>query len=351
MRINMRPIEVTDEQIIAAGKQLIAAERRVTGFALRQVTKSGDSKRLKKVWDDYQHTAQSGTTTEPQTDLPAEMIEVVAQVSSALVDKINKIAIELNNIAVKASERRITALVQDTNELRKQVEQELIDANVTVTNLETELDSKDIEIEQLIKRLEEANHSAQTQAVEIAQFRERLLAAETSAKNEAEHAMNQITSLTNEKQTLIAWQQALHTEIDLFKEDLADKRAELKQLQPTVQLLTDKNDAYSFEISELKSDLVETKAVLAHQNSELEKLNSQLAIKTNESQDAEQEIIAIRELLAKTSGQLELANIQNLALMAAISDERLKKSQVAESKIEDANSETAISCEVQDSIS
>jgi len=183
MRINMRPIEVTDEQIIAAGKQLIAAEHRVTGFALRQVTKSGDSKRLKKVWDDYQHTAQSGTTTEPQTDLPAEMIEVVAQVSSALVDKINKIAIELNNIAVKASERRITALVQDTNELRKQVEQELTDANVTVTNLETELDSKDIEIEQLIKRLEEANHSAQTQAVEIAQFRERLLAAETSAKN------------------------------------------------------------------------------------------------------------------------------------------------------------------------
>ena len=36
----MRPIEVTKEQIIEAGNQIISAGRSVTGFALRKIIKA-----------------------------------------------------------------------------------------------------------------------------------------------------------------------------------------------------------------------------------------------------------------------------------------------------------------------
>jgi hypothetical protein len=47
----MRPVEVTDEAIIEAGRALVEQGRNVTGFALRKVIGSGAPNRLKAVWD------------------------------------------------------------------------------------------------------------------------------------------------------------------------------------------------------------------------------------------------------------------------------------------------------------
>jgi len=320
----MRPAEVTNEQIIEAGKQLIAAGRSITGFALRKITKSGDANRLKKIWDEYQIT-QSVTTSEPVAELPVEIAEQMTQVSRALVDKIHLIAIELNDKAVKASERRVAELVRTTSEQRQQAERELADASDTVNDLEKQLDEKETEIELLTKRLDTANHLSQAQSVEIAQLKERLIAAETNAKKEVELAANQLAKLTNEKQTVIEQQEIMLRELEDVKSDLADKKAEIKHMQANLLSVMDKNDVLQSELSMLKTDLTEKNAVLMHHKADIEKLNDQLAVKTIALQEAEKQVAVVRESLAKTTGQLELANVQNTALLAAIKDERNKK--------------------------
>lgn len=317
----MRPAEVTDEQIIEAGKQLIAAGRRVTGFGIRQITKSGHTKRLKKVWDDYQNS-ESDSSIESLPELPVEMGVMVSQITCALTDKINKIAIELNDKAVKASETRVAVLVRDTNEIREQVEQELVDANVTVNNLELELEKQETAIELLKTKLAEANQFTQSQAVEIAQLSEKLIAAERNTKNEAEYSSYQITTLTNEKQKLLVQQQTLYGEIDALKVDLADKKDEIKELRIDIQSLNDKNNTLGSQIVVFKSELVEKNTVMEYQKTEIEKLNQQVIDSTGALQELEVQAGSLRESLAKVTGKFELATTQNLALLQAIESKR-----------------------------
>ncbi len=320
----MRPAEVTNEQIIEAGKQLIAAGRSITGFALRKITKSGDANRLKKIWDDYQIT-QSVTASEPVAELPVEIAEQMTQVSRALVDKIHLIAIELNDKAVKASERRVAELVRTTSEQRQQAERELADASETVNDLEKQLDEKETEIELLTKRLDTANHLSQAQSVELAQLKERLIAAETNAKKEAEHSANQIAKLADEKQELTEVQEILHKKLEDAKAELADKKADIKHMQANVLSVTDKNDALLSELLMLKNNLTEKNTVLMLQNADIEKMNTQLALKTVEWQEAEKQVAVVQESFARVSGQLEIANAQNAALLDTIKDGKTKK--------------------------
>lgn len=102
----MRPIEFTPEQIIQAGQELLEAKRNVTGFALRQRVGGGNPSRLKQVWDEHQNS-QGEAVAEQVAELPLEVAEVVAAVSKSLTDRINELAIDLNDRAVKAAERKV----------------------------------------------------------------------------------------------------------------------------------------------------------------------------------------------------------------------------------------------------
>ncbi|RBL11921.1 DNA-binding protein, partial [Xanthomonas oryzae] len=102
----MRPAEFAPEQIIEAGKELQAAGRNITGFALRQKVGGGNPSRLKQVWDEHV-SSQAVTKTEPVAELPVEVAEEVAAVTKALTERLAALAVELNDKAVKAAERRV----------------------------------------------------------------------------------------------------------------------------------------------------------------------------------------------------------------------------------------------------
>jgi len=177
----MRPAEFTPEQIIEAGQELLAAGRNITGFALRQKVGGGNPTRLKQVWDEY-ITAKNTTEAEPVAELPVEVAETMAAVAKSLTERLSAFASEINDKAVKASERRVAEVLRTAGEQREQAERELVDAAQTVDDLEASLDESQAEVEALEAKLVEAQTQCQAQAVEIAQLRERLASAEQAAK-------------------------------------------------------------------------------------------------------------------------------------------------------------------------
>lgn len=348
----MRPTEVTNEQIIEAGNQIISAGRSVTGFALRKIIKAGDANRLKKVWDEYQ-LSQTVSTLQPVAELPIEVAEEVALVSQALSEKISLLAIELNDKAVKASERRVAELVRTTSEQRLQAERELADASETVDDLERQLDAKESEIEKMQESLDISRGLTQTQAVEIAQLKERLVATEKTAKTEIDRATAQISKLSEEKILLSSQLVDLKQELEDGRADLAEKNAEINHLTIDLKKSNSENTELNQKLSAANGDLADKKALIVHQNGDIEKLTTELISKKNlldsvqsdltdhrnkhllnvdqierlseqlekrtaELVDANKITADSREALAKLSGQLEAANAQNAALLIAL---------------------------------
>ena len=225
----MRPTEFTDEQIIEAGITLQAEGRTVTGFAIRQRIGGGAPNRLKAVWDNYQ-AQQAAMSIEPAAELPVDVEEKLGLFNKELTDKLMGMAIELNDKAVKAAERRVKDVVAAATEQRAQAERELSDASDTVNDLEEQIDHRDNEITKLTESLDISRQLTQTQAVEIAQHKERLSAAISNAQAEAQRFTSQIDKLHSSNTELNQLNEQLQNELETARNDVAALTATLNQI-------------------------------------------------------------------------------------------------------------------------
>lgn len=218
----MRPAEFPTEAIIEAGQALRQAGRNITGFALRQKVGGGNPSRLKQVWDEHINS-QTVTNAEPVSELPVE----VAAVAKALTERLAALAVELNDKAVKAAERRVAEVIRTAGEQREQAERELADASQTVEDLEAALDeakAKEVELE---KRLVDTQTVHQAQAVELAQVRERLTLTEQSAKTAAQEAHRVAERMTMAE----ADRDTARKEASSAREDAAKLSGQVESLQ------------------------------------------------------------------------------------------------------------------------
>lgn len=199
----MRPVEFTNEAVIKAGEELQAQNRNITGFALRQKTGGGTPARLKQVWDEH-ISSQSVTVAEPVSELPVEVADAVAGVSKALSERIAALAVELNDKAVKASERRVHEVVRSAGEQREQAERELVDATQTLDDLEGKLDAAQAVNVELEAQLEVAKTTAQKHAFELEGLRERFAALSTESQRIQEAAQAEAEAHTKTRQLLAA---------------------------------------------------------------------------------------------------------------------------------------------------
>lgn len=177
----MRPTEVGNEEIVAAGNALIAEGRSVTGFALRKKTGGGNPTRLRQVWDE--HIAAGAQPSEPVAELPIELAELMNKVSSDLNSQLARLAAELNDKANKAAERRVAEVVRSASEQRQQTERELADAAATVDELEIKLSEANADRERQNAALAESASQMQAQAVDLA----RVTAQLASERQRVEH--------------------------------------------------------------------------------------------------------------------------------------------------------------------
>lgn len=177
----MRPAEFAPEKIIEAGHELKAAGRNITGFALRQRVGGGNPSRLKQVWDEHINS-QAVTTAEPVADLPIEVAEQVAVMNKMLSERLAALAVELNDKAVKAAERRVAEVIRTAGEQREQAERELADAGATVEDLESKLDQAKGDAVELEERLDKVLADRQALEVDLAKAHERAQMNEKAAE-------------------------------------------------------------------------------------------------------------------------------------------------------------------------
>lgn len=219
----MRPAEFAPEAIIQAGQELQATGRNITGFALRQKVGGGNPTRLKQVWDEHVNS-KTMANAEPVAELPVEVAEELAAVTKALTERLATLAVELNDKAVKAAERRVHEVVRSTGEQREQAERELADASQTVDDLENKLDEAAGVTAVLEKRLADMQTSYQAQAIELAQVRERLALVEKAAKAATEQYTAELAKAQSERDSARA-------EASTAREEAAKLRGQVQALQ------------------------------------------------------------------------------------------------------------------------
>lgn len=297
-----RPVDVADERIIEAGDALLKANRNVTGFALRKIVGGGDPKRLKDVWDRH-NVSQSVTNAEPVAELPIEVAETLSAMTKALVEKINALAVDLNDKTVKAQERRVADVLRAAGEQQAQAERELADASQAVDELESMLAEERASAVELEKRLSELQLTNQAQAVELATLRERLESVEKSAKAATEqHVAEQEQlrqQLTDQKQAA----QVIAVELDNLKTELTKVQAKAEAAE----------DAHKEERKRIAS--------------EVQRTADKLIKLEGERDSAKAEAGSAREEVAKLTGQLEAMRTQAAQLMQAIGNQQPEKTE------------------------
>ena len=299
----MRPIEFSPESIIQAGKDLQATGRNITGFALRQKVGGGNPSRLKQVWDEHL-ASQSVTKAEPVAELPVEVAEEVALVTKELTQRLGALAVELNDKAVKAAERRVHEVVRSAGEQRAQAERELADASQTVDDLESMIDEATNQVTALEATLADLQAGHQAQAVELAQVRERLIVTEQTAKVVAEQHAAELVRLTSS----IEAERARHLqETELL-------RAELTEQKKASLGMTAERDQVRADLAAItaKADAIEQARQEQRKAAELDaKRAGEMLAKAEAAQDKAQQAASVaREDAANLRGQVDAMKAQ-----------------------------------------
>lgn len=301
----MRPVTFTHDDIIEAGKALLAEGRNITGFALRKKVGGGDANRLRLVWDEYQ-AGQSVVEHEPVAELPVEVAEEMKAVSVALTERIAQLTLELNDKAVRASERRVAEVTRAAGEQTAQAERELADAAQTVDDLEEALDTLRDEHSTTLLALNESRSKEQSQAIELAQLRERLAATEKQLA-EADRAGKAAAEQHRQEQA------GLQTRLDAAESKLAEAithhEAELRGVR----------EQYTGEAKELKAQHSQIESDLRKRLDEAGKTASaELKARQTALDKALNEATEAREAKAAMMGELKALKSHNEQLAALL---------------------------------
>jgi len=322
----MRPAEFTPESIIEAGNELQARGRNITGFALRQKVGGGNPSRLKQVWDEHL-ASRSVTKAEPVAELPVEVAEEVAAVTKALTERLAALAIELNDKAVKAAERRVHEVVRSAGEQRAQAERELADAAQTVEDLEDKLDEVTGHANVLNGKLAEAHGTSQAQAVELAQLRERLTVTEQTAKTaEVQHIQALKTLADQHAAELARLNAGIEGDRSRHLQEIEQIRVELAQQKQATQATATERDQVRAELMALRvkaeaaDQTYQEQRVSAAQEARL--MAERMAKVAADRDTARKEAAAAREEAAKLNGQIEAMQTQATELVRALSERK-----------------------------
>ena len=153
----MKAPTYTDKQIIDAGMQLLAENKRVTPFAIRNAIGGGNPKRIKKIWAESQHEALEGQMVREQVDLPTEFEDALAATKQSL----DELAKRMYNHAQEIAESRVRETITAARKAKESAEFEVAEAMDTVNSLDEEKQALTTLLEQTKQTIEEENAKLQ----------------------------------------------------------------------------------------------------------------------------------------------------------------------------------------------
>jgi chromosome segregation ATPase len=213
----MKAPTYTDEQIIEAGMQLLAENKRVSPFAIRTLMGGGNPKRIKKIWAESEHEALEGQMVREQVDLPTEFEEALHATKHSL----DELAKRMYNHAQEIAESRVRETIAAARKAKESAEFEVAEAMEMVNTL-------DEEKQELISSLEKTWHKGEQAKADNTRLQERIDTLTDQAKKESEalrEAKASNAELQKSNTTLIV------------QKDLADK-----QLEETKQVAIEQNN-------------------------------------------------------------------------------------------------------------
>ncbi|NVP01921.1 hypothetical protein HWA77_17030 [Photobacterium damselae subsp. damselae] len=290
----MRPVSVTDEEVISAGNELLKKGITVNGFQLRKAIGAGQQKRLFDVWLQYVELTPSLNNQQDSEDdcIPSQtsstfatdtlgriepiLLEAFSSLLTSEQNHFNELLKAQHQTAKEQNERYehdiaerdeyssgLEEEIKDLGHELEKKEQEVVSINALMAKLENNLNGKELELIKVV----ETNNSLR-----------KLVDEKTDQMNQLNDQLNNKELELNNKSisiaTLTERNESLNSSIKQLKDDIKSKGNDLIKVQAENQLLLTKTGTLEGENKTLTSNLSALKA----EHQDLDQRHKQLLI-------------------------------------------------------------------------
>ncbi|MFT6905742.1 MAG: colicin import membrane protein [Oleiphilaceae bacterium] len=276
---------VTDDQIIEVGLKLESEGTPISAWKLRSVIGAGSPPRLIKVWEAYK-TENGGAmaVAEQKEDsvLPPEVNDNLRLMLGQLNESIETLAIQTNNAAVRAADKRVQSEYEASKQAKENAEQELSEAtNVInqadskIAHLEEIISDKDVELRSLSGQLE----VSRTESKGLQKQLDKALSQIETLKTDGENLQIKFNEANISARTAESNVGRLERELNNSTESIDQKSKELNIAQKIETQISTRLEAANERTKELESKLSKTEGTAENK---IEKLHTELTKKSEE---------------------------------------------------------------------
>jgi len=151
-----RIAEFSEEDIINAGKS-IQKGGPVSVYSIRNKLNGGDSKRIKKVWNNYLANNPSEKEIEDikPIDLPTEIIDELNKNSDEIKSRLERLSINGYAVAQKIAEKRVESTIVDYKSKINEFEESERQASIAIESCDRQILELNNDLESLLKKNED----------------------------------------------------------------------------------------------------------------------------------------------------------------------------------------------------
>jgi len=218
-----RTPEVTEIEIIEAGKKLIAKDKTVTSSALRKVLGKGGFERLSRVWTEYEKCQISADNS---IELTSEIKKAVDDATSSLSQAFESLVKSMHEKMNSEAQEHITSAINLADSRQKKGDDEMHDAMNFIENLE-----------QTVTTIEESLVISEEVAEELKQTNTELEAVLEKLTKEVQEQYNLLDLVSSENEEVIKTTVLKEAHIETLTQNNTDLKADKFSLQKEVDYL------------------------------------------------------------------------------------------------------------------
>ena len=301
----MRPADYSEEQIIAAGKALQAADKRVTPFGIREHMGGGQPQRIRTVWESYiaGESAQEARQEEA-VELPAEFAEQVQGMNAALIGDLTAFAKRVYKRADEIAESRTREAMLSAKKAKESAETDVADAERMIGDQDAKVEA----LEQQLGALQEQLAGAQRDLRELEQEKAKEITGLTventrlgeqvnTAQSKAQAAEKALdTAATERERERLSQEQ----EREQWTERLAQEKSRGEGLQKELKAAHGQIEKFESRSVRLEADLEHARQGLADAQEKLRQETETGAATANALAELRIEAAALKERVAHT---------------------------------------------------
>lgn len=303
-----RPSEYKQDEIIRAGESLQSEGRSVTGFALRKLVGGGDPNRLRQVWEQHL-AAKSVVSAEPVADLPPEIADRWGERKAQLIDSLEALIIDLNDLAVRAADRRTTEIVKGAQASVQKMESEVAEGAQQLAATEERLFAVETERDELLAKLDNEKLARQALEVKLAEAVERARSTDTALRESQQREAGLQQQLNQARE---AEQAALQREAEAKGQAAALTAQHVEDAQQVARL--------QGELAEVREAGGKAQAELATASANLAAAGEQLKVAQADARVAREEAADALKQAAGAAGELKQADAELVRLRKELAE-------------------------------